>query len=116
MIEIEAAILDLSKFVSTVVEDLKSKTKLIAEVEINLTSKVFAVPKSEDGKTVQQQQDELCEQCAALIATKLLDLAGHPGFKGNIQAIPGSPSKLMARVQEHVSNPDFTVKKRKNPW
>ena len=69
--DLEAAMLALSKFVSTVVEDLKSKTKWIAEVEINLMSKVFAVPKSEYGKTVQQQQDELCEQCAALIATKL---------------------------------------------
>ena len=107
MKDMEAAMLALSKFVSTVVEDLKSKTKWIAEVEINLMSKVFAVPKSEDGKTVQQQQDELCEQCAAVIATKLLDLAGHPGFKGNIKAIPVLPSKLMARVQENVSNPNF---------
>ena len=118
MVDLEAAMLDLSKFVSTVVEDLKSKTKWIAEVEINLMSKFFAVPKSEDGKTVQEQQDELCEQCAALIATKLLDLAGHPGFKGNIKAIPGKPSKLMARVQEHVSNPDFQTtgkKKQQEP-
>jgi hypothetical protein len=113
MVDLEAAMLDLSKFVSTVAEDLKSKTKWIAEVEINLMSKFFAVPKSEDGKTVQMQQDELCEQCAALIATKLLDLAGHPGFKGNIKAIPRKPSKLMARVQEHVSNPDFQTTGKK---
>ena len=75
MMDLEAAMLALSKFVSTVVEDLKSKTKWIAEVEINLMSNIFAVPTLEDGKTVQQQTDELCEQCAALIATKLLDLA-----------------------------------------
>ena len=116
MLDLEAVMLVLSKFVSTVVEDLKSKTKWIAEVEINLMSKVFAVPKSEDGKTVQQQQDELCEQCAALIATKLLDLAGHPGFKGNIKAIPGQPSELLTRVQENVSNPAFFRRRSKNPW
>ena len=97
MIEIEAAMLDLSKFVSTVVEDLKSKTKFIAEVEINLMTKVFAVQKIEEGKTVHQQQDQLFEQCAALIATKLIDLA--PDFKGDITAIPGAPNKLMARVR-----------------
>ena len=84
MMDLEAAMLALSKFVSTVVEDLKFKTKWIAEVEINLMSKVVAIPRGDGGKTVQQQQDELCEQCAALIATKLLDFAGHPGFEGNI--------------------------------
>ena len=73
--------LALSKFASTVVEELKTRTRWIAEVEISLISKVFAVPKSEDGKTVQQQENELSEQCAALIATKLLYLAEQPGFK-----------------------------------
>ena len=107
MVDLESAMLDLSKFVSAVVEDPKHKKKWIAEVEVNLMSKVFAVQKGDGGKTVQQQQDELCEQCAALIATKLLDLAGHPRFKGNIQAFPGTPTKLMARALEHVTNPDF---------
>ena len=82
MDELEAAMLDLSKFVSTVVEDLKSKAKWIAE--INIMSKVSAFPKSEDGKTLQQQQDQLFY--AALIATKLLELAGHTGYKGKIMA------------------------------
>ena len=71
--DLEAAMLSLSKFASTVVEDLKTRTRLNAEVEINLMAKVFAVPKSEDGKTVQQQENPLSEQCAALIPTKLLD-------------------------------------------
>jgi len=69
---------ELSNLASTAVEKkhVKSRAKWIAEVEINLMSKVFAVPKKgEGGKTVQGQQKELCEQCAALIATNLMDLA-----------------------------------------
>ena len=81
MSHLEAAMLALSKFASTVLEDLKTKTKWIAEVEINLMTKVLAVPKSEYGKTVKQQEDELSEQCAALIATKLLYAAEQPGFR-----------------------------------
>ena len=43
--DIEAAMLALSKFASTVVEDEEPRTRWIAEVEINLMTKVFAVPK-----------------------------------------------------------------------
>jgi hypothetical protein len=55
MLSLELAMAALSKLASTVVEEkhLKSRTKWIAEVEINLISKVFAVPKkTEEGKTV----------------------------------------------------------------
>ena len=48
MLHLEAAMLALSKFASTVVEDLKTKTRWIAEVEINPMTKVFAAPNSED--------------------------------------------------------------------
>ena len=68
MMDLEAAMLALSKFVSTVVEDPKCKTKWAAEVEINLMSKVFAVPKSEDGKTAQQQQ-YVCNFCGKTFST-----------------------------------------------
>ena len=81
MLNLEADMLDLSKVASTVVGHLKTRVKWGAEVEINRMAKVFAVPKSEDGKTVKQQEDELSEQCAALIATKLLVLTEEPGFK-----------------------------------
>ena len=77
LLTLELAMTDLSKLVSTVVEDdLKSRTKWIAEVEINLMSKVFTVPKKvEAGKTVKSQEAELCEDCALHLATKLVDLA-----------------------------------------
>ena len=81
MSHLEAAMLALSKFASTVVEDVKTRTRWIAEVEINLMTKVFAVPKSQDGKTDLQQEKELSEQCAELIATKLVDLTEQQGFK-----------------------------------
>ena len=81
MMEVELAMTSLNKWVSTVVEtlgekkDLKAKTKWIAEVEINIMSKIFAGPtKSSEGETFPQKTTELRKQCAAFIATKLLDL------------------------------------------
>ena len=107
MMQVEMAMMVLSKLASTVVEDLKSKTTWIAEVEINLMTKIFLVPKSEDGKTVQQQQTELSEQCAALIATKLLELGKQPGVKGTDLATLPSDAKLMEMVQAHLNDPKF---------
>ena len=78
MLSLELAMAALTKLASTVVEknDLKARTKWIAELEINLMSKIFAIPKKgEEGQTVKEQESELCKQCAALIATKILDLA-----------------------------------------
>lgn len=110
MLSVELAMAALSKLASTVVEnqDLKSRTKWIAEVEINLMGKIFAVPKKgEGGKTVQQQEDELCDQCAAFIASKLLDLAklgkrdvyqvGMSGLKRD--------SALVGLVFDHLGDP-----------
>ena len=47
MLSLELAMTALSNLASTVVEktDLKSRTKWIAEVEINLMSKIFVVPR-----------------------------------------------------------------------
>ena len=50
MMPVELVMVNLGKFASTVVageEIVKSKTKWIAEVELNLMSKRFAVPKRE---------------------------------------------------------------------
>ena len=111
MLSVELAMAALSKLTSTVVEikDLKSRTKWIAEVEINLMCKIFAWPKKElfKGKTVLQQQEELCEQCAALIATKLLDLAklGKPDvYRAGLSGLTRD-SALMKRVGEHLDDP-----------
>ena len=41
MMELEATLLQLSKMVSTVVEDLRSKVKWIAEAEISVMTKGF---------------------------------------------------------------------------
>ena len=70
MTHLEAAMLALSKFASTVVEELKTRARWIAEIETSLISNVLAVPTSKDDQTVLQQEKELSEQCAALIATK----------------------------------------------
>ncbi len=113
MMSVELAMVNMSKLASTVVEGkqhLKSKTKWIAEVEINLMSKIFAVPKRvEEGKTVQDQEKELCEQCAAFIATKLLDLLkfGKPGLdRGAVRVFP-KESQLMKLVGAHLDDSAF---------
>ena len=59
MSDLEAAMLALSKFASTVVEELKARTRWIAEVETSLISKVFPVPKGDVDNTVLQQEKEL---------------------------------------------------------
>jgi len=113
MLSVELAMVILSKLASTVVEgqdNLKTKTKWIAEVEANLMSKIFAVPKrAEGGKTVQEQEQELCEQCAAFIATKLMDLLklGKPGL--GLADLRGFPreSTLMCLVGKHLDDSAF---------
>ena len=109
MKQVEAAMLALSKFASTVVEDLKSKSKWIAEVETSLMTKIFAVPKSEDGKTVQQQEAELGEHCAAFIATKVLEVREYSGVKAGDVDLYKFPSdtKLLATIQAHLNDSSF---------
>ena len=105
MMDLEAAMLALSKFVSTVVEDLKSKTKLIAEVEINLVSKIVAVPRTEADKTVKVQEAEVSKECAKLIASKLITLRPPANL---IEYPPHEKdTDLMKKVREHLDDPTF---------
>ena len=119
MLSLELAMADLSKLASTVVEkdQLKSRTKWIAEVEINLMSKIFAVPtKGEGGKTVKDQEKELCEQCAAFIAAKILDLSklGEPHlYKEGLNGLK-KESALMQLVGKHLHDPAFVKKEGKH--
>ena len=105
MMSVELAMVELSKLASTVVEGkerskFKSRTKWIAEVEIGIMSKIFAVPKRvEEGKTLKEQETELCNQCAFFIASKLLDLLklGKPGLDrgalgGGVMGIVQAPA------------------------
>ena len=113
LVTVETAMVGLSKLVSTVVEEtvnLKARTRWIAEVEINLVTEIFVVPKKpEEGKTVKDQENELCEKCAAFIATKLLDLLklGKPGL--DHAALTGfkRSSALEQLVWKHLDDPKF---------
>ena len=112
MMSFELAMVALSKLASTVVEGkehLKSKTKWLAEVEINLMSKISALPKKEEAKTIQEQEEELCEQCAAFIATKLLDLLklGKPGLDRAALGVFPSEPKLMELAGKHLGDQAF---------
>ena len=103
MQQIEKAFLYGSKVVSAVVEasDTKKKTKWVSELEIGIVAKVFAVPKKyEDGLKVSEQEQQLREGCAELMATKLVllvktdavDFAPHPLGTSRRQSLapPGS--------------------------
>lgn len=109
LVDVEAAMLVLSKLASTVVEEQKSRTKWIAEVDINLIAKVFAVPKTAEGKTVQQQEAQLREECATLIANKLFDLVDSKASTADLATIHQIPSEsnLMQMVQEQLAKSDF---------
>ena len=65
---------DLNTLASTVLEEKSLKTRWVAEVEIDLMSKFFSVPRLLKGLSVQKKENELCKQSAELIATKILEL------------------------------------------
>ena len=111
MMQLEATLLELSMMASAVVEDCKSKVKFIAEVEINVMAKVFAVLKIVANKSVREQETELCKQCAELIATKLLTL--RHSLQLNDKALPELLDKniaLMNMVAKHMQDPSFETK------
>ena len=84
---------------------MKSRATWIAEPDINLMSNIFAVPrKGNGGDNVQDQQGDICKECAALIATKLLELAklGNT-LTSSMQLKRESP--LMALVRGYVDKP-----------
>ena len=77
MLDIEDAFSQLGRLASTVVEksEQKKKVKWISEVEINTLVKVFAVPKKDDGGlSVSEQEERLAQECAEIMAAKLITL------------------------------------------
>ncbi len=70
MFEIEGAMLYLSNCASTVVENVKKRTCWIGEVDIGLMVKVFAVPKSQPGVSVSDQENKLLKNEIASVKEK----------------------------------------------
>ena len=71
----------------------------------------FRSPEKRDpeGKTLKEQETELCNQCAFFIASKLLDLLklGKPGLdRAHLPVFPKS-SQLMELVGQHVDDMEF---------
>ena len=110
LFSVELAMRDLHTLASTVVEEKNLKTRWLAELDIVLMTKIFAVPnESVEGKTVQEQEQELCEQCAEFIATKMLELLK---LKPEVQrkALFGflnHSSDLRIAVWKHLVDPQF---------
>ena len=102
MTQLEASLLQLTKIASTVVEDGRSKVKWIAEVEIGVMTKVFAVPKVDPNKSVHQQETELRQQCAVFIATKWETLWQSPEFKSKTQPEFPVDNDLLKMVVQHL--------------
>ena len=115
MMSVELAMVELSKLASTVVEEkertkFRTRTRWIAEVEIGIMSKIFGVPKRDpEGKTLKEQETELCNQCAFFIASKLLDLLklGKPGLDRADLPVFAKPSQLMELVWQHLDDEEF---------
>ena len=108
LIDVEAALLVLSKFVSTVVEEPKEKTKWSASVDISIMAKIFGVAKTtSDGKTVDQQESELRQSVAEFIAMKVKDITEKQGSAfPQVTALP-KDTALMKMVHGLLDNPSF---------
>ena len=73
--EIEEAMRSLSNCAPMVMENAQRRTCWIAEVDIGIMLKVFAVPKTDPGGlSVSDQETEVRRICAQFIAAKLLEL------------------------------------------
>ena len=109
--EIEEAFGFLAKAVSTVVEarDQKSKTKWVSEVEIDIMTKLFAVPKKDDrGASVSEQEAALRKECAILLAKKAVH-STYPRTQALFefsQMIPALNS-LLHQVKQYVTDAEF---------
>ena len=113
MEDIEGAMLFLSKCASTVVEteDLKTKTKWIGEVDIGLMTKIFAVPKTEEGLNLSEQKEKLKGTCAEFIVMKLVELLqlGKPPVHRN--GLPLFPDNALLQLcDKKLSDPSFADK------
>ena len=53
---------------------MKSRVKWTAAVDIGLVARVFAVQKTTEGKTVEQQGDELLDECAKFLANRMREV------------------------------------------
>ena len=111
MDEIEGAMLYLSKCASMVMEqgDVKTRTKWVGDVDIGLMTKVFAVPKKEEGLEVSEQEEKLKETCAGFIAVKLKELLGLGKPPWSRDMLPTRPewNRLLARSDELMQDPQF---------
>ena len=71
---LEEAMIAASECIQVVAKDEKSRVKFIAEVDIGLVSKLIAVPRVEQHKTVSEQEAALVETCGCFLAVKLNEL------------------------------------------
>ena len=119
MLSVELAMSTLSDIASTVVDGSvgtdheRTKSRWIAEVEIGLVSKIFAVPKNEVGQTLETQEEELSEQCADFVATKMLELSKvKPAL--TLDALRGfkNTTSLWIATWKRLEDPQFGRKAR----
>ena len=75
MLEIEGALAWNSRAFEVMMKDLGERTKKISELEIDVASKIIAVPKKDEKKTLEQQEAALRSDCAGLIAKKIIQTA-----------------------------------------
>ena len=96
--------------------DTKKKTKWVSELEIGIVAKVFAVPKKyEDGLNVSEQEQQLREGFAELIATKMVLLTKTDA--ADFVPLPLEPpadNPLLLLAARSYENRDF-IRRTLNP-
>ena len=114
MRQIEKAFQWFGKVASAVTDangpDLAKKTKLISELEIEVISKVFAVPKKDEHKDWAVQAKELSHECAKAIATKILKMMPDTRNLGPLPVAVPEGELLLHTVQKYYKDAAFAQK------
>ena len=119
MMSIELAMAALSEIASTVVDESvgedyeRRRSRWVAEVEIGIVGRIFQVPKTEVGKTLDTQEKELSEQCAEFVATKMLELLKVKTPALTLDSLRGFTQKstsLWIAIWKHLEDPNWQKK------
>ena len=127
MEHIEQAMREMTKLAEASWDDpldqqvMKSRVRWTAAVDIGLVARVFAVPKTTEGKTVGQQSDDLLDECAKFLAQRVREVM-QMRCQGAISAVAEidatiyqtallwKDNRLLEKAYKYTVDPDFPEK------
>ena len=127
MEEIEQAMREMTKLAEASLDDpldqqvMKSRVRWTAAVDIGLVARVFAVPKTTEGKTVGQQSDDLLDECAKFLAHRVREVmqmrcqgaisaVAEIDAKINQTALLWKDNQLLEKAYKYTVDPHFPEK------